>query len=81
MSNDKPHTSFMLKTQRRPRYGPPALAALITPRATATEIARACGVSRQAVGAWARGEYEPGEAHRRVLRERFGIVWTKEDAT
>ena len=55
--------------------GRDALAQLVErPRLTLTEIARAVGVSRQAVDGWVRGVSTPLKEHRDALHRHYGIA-------
>jgi len=59
--------------------GRDALAQLVErPRLTLTEIARAVGVSRQAVDGWVRGVSTPLKEHRDALHRHYGIVWEEQ---
>ena len=40
---------------------------------TATEVARVCGVTVQAVSRWATGATRPSEAHRMTIETRYRI--------
>lgn len=40
---------------------------------TQSDVARACGISRQAVGQWVRGKTMPRRAHLQILAEMLGM--------
>jgi len=58
------------------------LRAACTPQIRQADVARACGVSPQAVSCWLLGISKPEEAHMRTLKDLLGIPlrdWTAKE--